>query len=504
MLRRELYQAIGGLDEAYVMYSEELDYCRRAKAAGWQVAYHGGAIITHHGGKSSEQVAAQTLIHFHTSKLRYFRKHHGFVHYVILRSILLLQFAWQLALEAVKGALGHKRGLRARARPSVLASPSKRVEGEVMRIGLISGEFPPMPGGVGDFTRILAENTQARGHDVHVLSRAGANHQQLPVSTMSGWGAGCLLPTRRWARHNGLDIVNLQYQTAAYDMSPFIHFLPDVIGVPVVTTFHDLRHPYLFPKAGRLRDWIVMRLARASRGVIATNREDEESLQSVSKRRMIPIGSSIKRSALTTSERAVYRRRLGAEDSLLLGHFGFVRPIKGVDYLIEALARIRSSGKSVQLVFIGERSNTVDGGADCGYLLALDEKIRRYDLEDAVHATGFLPDDEVSAWLGAVDLVVLPYLDGASFRRSSLIAALHQGCAIIATEPATVEPAFAHGNNLWLTPPRSSAAIEDAVMHLLSQPQLIETLRAGAEQVSKEFDWQQITRNTIAFFESCL
>ena len=113
MLRREVYRAIGGMDEAFVMYFEELDYCRRAKAAGWQVAYHGGAVITHHGGKSSEQVAAQTLIHFHTSKLRYFRKHHGFGHYVMLRAILLLQFAWQLALESVKGALGHKRDLRA-------------------------------------------------------------------------------------------------------------------------------------------------------------------------------------------------------------------------------------------------------------------------------------------------------------------------------------------------------------------------------------------------------
>ena len=113
MLRRALYRDIGGLDEAYVMYYEELDYCRRARSAGWQVAYHGGAIIMHHGGKSSEQVAAQTLIHFHTSKLRYFRKHHGFGHYVILRAILLLQFAWQFALESAKGALGHKRAMRA-------------------------------------------------------------------------------------------------------------------------------------------------------------------------------------------------------------------------------------------------------------------------------------------------------------------------------------------------------------------------------------------------------
>ncbi|MCY4467056.1 MAG: glycosyltransferase family 2 protein [Chloroflexi bacterium] len=112
MLRREVYRTIGGLDEAYIMYSEELDYCRRAKQAGWRVVYHGGAFITHHGGQSSQQDADHSQIHFHTSKLRYFRKHHGETAYTLLRTLLLAQFGWQLALESLKGALGHKRDLR--------------------------------------------------------------------------------------------------------------------------------------------------------------------------------------------------------------------------------------------------------------------------------------------------------------------------------------------------------------------------------------------------------
>ena len=114
MLRRELLGDIGGLDEGYMMYSEELDYCKRAKAANWQVVYHGGAVITHHGGKSSDQAPAFAQIHFHSSKLRYFRKHHGFGAYLILRVNLLLQFLWQLLLEAGKALLGHKRELRLR------------------------------------------------------------------------------------------------------------------------------------------------------------------------------------------------------------------------------------------------------------------------------------------------------------------------------------------------------------------------------------------------------
>ena len=127
MLRREVFDSIGGLDEGYIMYSEELDYCRRAKSAGWRIVYHGGAVITHHGGKSSEQVGAHKQIHFQSSKLRYFRKHHGYLPYLILRAILLLQFSWQLCLESSKGALGHKRELRARR---------ARIYWQVLRRGL--------------------------------------------------------------------------------------------------------------------------------------------------------------------------------------------------------------------------------------------------------------------------------------------------------------------------------------------------------------------------------
>lgn len=112
MLRREVYDGIGGLDEGFVMYSEELDFCRRAKSVGWKVVYHGRAMITHRGGKSSDQVPAFTQIQFQTSKLRYFRKHHGFLSYLMLRTLLLAQFLWQLAMESGKAAFGHKRKMR--------------------------------------------------------------------------------------------------------------------------------------------------------------------------------------------------------------------------------------------------------------------------------------------------------------------------------------------------------------------------------------------------------
>ena len=322
-----------------------------------------------------------------------------------------------------------------------------------MKIAMITGEFPPMPGGVGDFTRILAERLQELGHDVSVLSRAGTASQTLPVSTVDGWGLNSRRQIRAWIQRVNPDIVNLQFQTAAFDMSPLVHFLPNALPVPLVTTFHDLRAPYLFPKAGPLRQWIVMKLARSSAGVITTNQEDDLRLNSLQKRRLIPIGSSIPRRALSPHDRLACRHSLGANaDTFLLGHFGFVKAIKGVHHLIEALAKIRREQQDCRLVFIGGRSNSVDDSEDGRYLRDLDERISRLDLEDAVHSTGYLPDAQVATYFNAVDLMVLPFEDGASYRRSSLIAAIHQGCAILTTEPALEIEAFAHGRNLWFVP----------------------------------------------------
>lgn len=112
LARREVYAQIGGLDEGFTMYSEELDWCKRAKDAGWRVIYLGEAHIVHHGGKSTEQVIARSHIHFQQSKIRYFRKHHGAGIAHGLRVFLLLNYAFQLVEESAKYAIGHKRDLR--------------------------------------------------------------------------------------------------------------------------------------------------------------------------------------------------------------------------------------------------------------------------------------------------------------------------------------------------------------------------------------------------------
>ena len=374
-----------------------------------------------------------------------------------------------------------------------------------MRIGIVSGEFPPMTGGVGAFSQILARRMQGAGHTIEIYSDRRARSDDLSLSgATDSWRAPTLLDIRRWSGRRRLDVVNLQFQTAAYGMSPWVHFLPQALhSTPLVTTFHDLRVPWLFPKAGRLRQATVAWLARHSAAAIFTNREDYDRLRDRTRQcELIPIGSNIL--ACRPAEFSVigWRRRAGVRDGeTLLCWFGLVNHSKGLESLLRALARLRDSGTPLRLVLVGGGAGDSDP-ENIAFGKGLDELVRRLQLDDVLLRTGFLSSEEVAAWLWSCDLAVLPFVDGASFRRGSLMAAIHHGCAILTTQPKVDIPEFVHGQNMWLFPAGDDPALGRALTKLAESPAQRDALRCGATRLAATFDWNAIAGATLGLFRN--
>jgi len=95
MLRREAFETIGGFDEAFFLFTEETDLCRRLWAAGWKVFFTTATSYAHRGGASSELRTDIEQLRGE-SGTKYFRKHHGWLaallfrgqHYVLRRCVL--------------------------------------------------------------------------------------------------------------------------------------------------------------------------------------------------------------------------------------------------------------------------------------------------------------------------------------------------------------------------------------------------------------------------------
>jgi GT2 family glycosyltransferase len=77
MIRREVAEQIGLLDEQFFLYAEELDWCRSARRAGWRVRTCPQSVMTHLLGRSSQQVKAEALALLTETRLRYYYKQDG-------------------------------------------------------------------------------------------------------------------------------------------------------------------------------------------------------------------------------------------------------------------------------------------------------------------------------------------------------------------------------------------------------------------------------------------
>lgn len=76
LARRAAFEQVGGMDEAFFMFNEDVDWCRRMKPAGWTVTYEPAAVVVHHIGASRSRVAARVIWGRHLGMIHYFHKHH--------------------------------------------------------------------------------------------------------------------------------------------------------------------------------------------------------------------------------------------------------------------------------------------------------------------------------------------------------------------------------------------------------------------------------------------
>lgn len=389
-----------------------------------------------------------------------------------------------------------------------------------MRVLFVSGEYPPMQGGVGDYTWSLGTALNALGVDVHVLTSQAAGPAHLAPSGVANiypdvgrWGWGLADQVKRLAAELEADYVHVQYQTAAYGLHPAVNLLPRALDRwawprRVAVTFHDLRMPYLFPKAGPLRWRANLALAQGSDVVVVTNAEDLERMRSQESLRAklveIPIGANIQPEPPPGFSREHQRKRWGIDsDSLLLAYFGFLNESKGAEELVQALSLLATDGLVAHLLMVGGQVGSSDP-TNRAYLERVQGLIAQLGLEDRVHWTGFTAAGEVSANLLAADLAVLPYRDGVSFRRGSLMAVLAHGLPVISTRPAVPIPELVDGVNICLVPARSARGLAAVIRELEQRPEQRRQLAEAAAALAGRFAWDAIAQQHVKIYAEFL
>lgn len=296
-----------------------------------------------------------------------------------------------------------------------------------MRVLLVTGSYPPMQCGVGDYTSRLGHAlADLPGLEVAILTSTDASAKLsdkvkvLPV--MPDWSLK-RLPTAYGAmRTVRPDVVHIQYPTQGYAPTPAtesaIPLAARTLGAEVVRTWHEPPHP-------RSRWFRIQSLAGGA--LIYTRPTFPDYLPADARRALkgrgvlIPIGSNIPASKLSEDRRKTLRAQYLEGKQRLIVFFGFLYPAKGAEMLFKIASPARD-----RLVFAGARP-------DADHYREVQRLAGAPPWNGSPVFSGYLSDDEVADLMAAADAVVLPFRSGGGIGNGTIHAALLQGTPVITT-----------------------------------------------------------------------
>jgi GT2 family glycosyltransferase len=133
MIRRVAFDNVGLLDEDLFMYGDDIDWCRRARNAGWQVVFYPGAQAIHDRGKTTAPFPVRFALAQQRSVLHYWTKYHSSLGVLGVRGIMLFRHLLRYVVAALSRLARSENGSQNEVR--------KQVSGACLR-ELLHGKVP--------------------------------------------------------------------------------------------------------------------------------------------------------------------------------------------------------------------------------------------------------------------------------------------------------------------------------------------------------------------------
>ncbi|CAM2940673.1 glycosyltransferase family 2 protein [Paenibacillus sediminis] len=105
LVRQEVIQQVGKLDETFFMYGEDIDWCYRIKQAGWEIHYYPATYIVHYKGASSRRKPYKIIYEFHRAMAVFHRKHYRQQYSWLTNTAVYTGIALKFTLSLLKNKL---------------------------------------------------------------------------------------------------------------------------------------------------------------------------------------------------------------------------------------------------------------------------------------------------------------------------------------------------------------------------------------------------------------
>ncbi len=332
-----------------------------------------------------------------------------------------------------------------------------------MKILFLVGAYPPKICGIGDYTYKLKEKLDQKQMETEVIY--GLNWKTNPFKIM------------KKIKKYKPDIIHIQYPLTGLFAHIFIFFC--FFKYKIVVTAHEFSETHWSRK-------LSMFLFPLAKSIIWTSQLELEKFKSYFPflipciYNIIPIASNIPFLDLKPYQ----------EREKIIGFFGSIRPGKGLEQFFELVDSLSTENNQIKFkyIIIGTVFDIYKA-----YYEKLKLKYANIDIEWKLN----LDPDAVAKELAAIKYIYLPFEDGASERRGSLLAAIGNGAFVISTYGKYVTPLL----NSSIEFASSSQKAKELILN--TEKNLI-TRKTGYQEVKKYYNWDKILSLNLDLYHNII
>lgn len=361
--------------------------------------------------------------------------------------------------------------------------------------------YPPIKCGLATYTTHLLEALQR--HDPRQDFRVAA----ITPGSSPGYAARvrydipkeepqAYLDLAQRLNADGTDVVALQHEYGIFggNHGEYITSLLERLNKPVVTTLHTV-----LSEPNPQQKHLLQEVGRLSRQVVVMSQKGIELLREIygfpmEKIALIPHGAP---AGIPTEEA---KTKLGLQGRTVISTFGLLSRGKGLEYAMEAFARIAAQHPDAVYAILGLTHPNVIATEGESYREALAERVREAHLEDRVlFVNRYLAEKELIEWLSATDIYLTPYINSQQITSGTLAYAIAQGKAVISTPYLYAQELLGAGRGL-LASFRSAESIAENLGLLLDHSNVRRQIEERALRFGRTMLWPMVAAQYSRLF----
>ncbi len=365
--------------------------------------------------------------------------------------------------------------------------------------------YPPRACGIATFTQdlagALAQTGKAECH-IAAISDDQYDYPDEVLFSMNQQDPDAYPEAAGRINQFGADALMIEHEYGIYGgrSGEYLLKLTGMLQVPYFVTLHTV-----LPRPNKKQREIIQSLAAGCKKLVTMSFFSVrvlEDVYGVDPHKIVVIPHGVPRRAV--SSREVLKKQEGLAGRFIVSTFGLLSPSKGLEYGIDAVARVARKHPELLYLILGQTHPVIKSRDGEQYREKLENAVQDYGISENVRFVNrYLTKEEIIRYLSLSDIYMTPYLGREQAVSGTLAYAVGYGRVIVSTPYPYATEMLAEGQGL-LAKFHSSASLAKCILQVIRHPEMQAQMEKKTAELGKSMMWDRVAENYLDLFETVI